>query len=95
MEIRYNRDKETGLPHIYDHGVSEQEVESILRSPLETRRGDRDSRVVIGKTPGGRHLKVIYVPDEGRQGLFVVTAYELRPKPLAAFRRRFRRKHRP
>jgi hypothetical protein len=34
MEIRYNRDEETGLPHIYDHGVSELEVEEVLRRPL-------------------------------------------------------------
>ena len=92
MEIRYNRDQETGLPHIYDHDVSEREAESILDSPLETRRGDGDSRVAIGKTPAGRYLKVIYALDEDRLGLFVVTAYELRRKPLAAFRRRYRRK---
>jgi hypothetical protein len=95
MEIRYNRDDDTGLPHIYAHGVSEHEVETILESPLETRRGDGNSRITIGKTLGGRYLKVIYVPDEDRQGLFVVTAYELRRKPMAAFRWRFRKKHRP
>ena len=94
MEIRYYLNEETGLPHIHDHGVSEREIESILSSPLETRRGDRNSRVSIGRTPGGRYLKVIYAPDEDGSGLFVITAYELRPKPLAAFRRRLRRKHR-
>ncbi len=95
MEIRYNRDEETGLPHIYDHGVSEREVESVLDFPLESRRGAGNSRVAIGKTPAGRYLKVIYVPDEQRHGLFVVTAYELRRKPMAAFRRRYRKRHRP
>jgi len=95
MEIRYNYDEDTGLPHIYSHDVSEQEVEAILDFPLERRRGERGSVIAIGKTPGGRYLKVVYVPDEDGQGLFVVTAHELRPKPLAAFRRRYRKKHRP
>ena len=94
MEIRYNRDEETGLPHIYDHCVTEREVEAILDLPLESRRGAGSSRVAVGKTPGGRYLRVIYVPDEDRNGLFVVTAYDLKGKPLAALRRRQRRRGR-
>jgi hypothetical protein len=35
MDIRYNLDSETGLPHIYDHGVWEQEVEEVLRQKGE------------------------------------------------------------
>jgi hypothetical protein len=31
MEIRYDRDSETRLAHIYDHGVGEREAEWILR----------------------------------------------------------------
>jgi hypothetical protein len=33
------------------------------------------------------------VLDDDRLGLFVVTAYELRAKPKAAFRRRYRKRH--
>ena len=33
MEIRYYRDPESGLPHIYDHGVTEAEIEWILARP--------------------------------------------------------------
>jgi hypothetical protein len=94
MEVRYNRDEDTGLPHIYGHGVSEGEVEDVLRRPLESWRGRRDSRIVIGQTAAGRLLQVIAVPDPDGLGIFVVTAYDLRGKPLAAFRRRQRRRGR-
>ncbi|TMB88173.1 MAG: DUF4258 domain-containing protein [Chloroflexi bacterium] len=94
MEIRYNRDEDTGLPHIYGHGVSEAEVEQVLSHPLETRRAGRDSRAVIGQTDAGRYLRVIVVPDPAGDGVFVVTAYDLTGKPLAALRRRQRRRGR-
>jgi hypothetical protein len=48
--------------------------------------------VVIGKTRAGRYLRVIYVPDPEPGSVFVITAYELRGKPLFAYRRRLRRK---
>jgi len=31
MNIRFYSDPETGLPYIYDHGVTEEEVEDILK----------------------------------------------------------------
>jgi hypothetical protein len=31
MEVRFYVDPETGLPHIYNHGVSEAEVLQVLR----------------------------------------------------------------
>ena len=33
MDIRYYIDPETELPHLYRHGVAEQEVEEVLRRP--------------------------------------------------------------
>ena len=59
MNIRYNVDPDTGLPHMYQHGVSEQEVEDILAHPIESRRGNGDSVVLTGKTWRGRFLRVI------------------------------------
>ena len=91
MEIRYNRDEDTGLPHIYGHGVSEREVEEVLYRPLENWRARGDSRVVIGRTTAGRYLQVVVVPDPDGAAVFVVTAYDLRGRPLTAFRRRQRR----
>ena len=50
MNVRYNVDPDTGLPHMYQHDVSEAEVEEILDRPLESRRGDRNSILLTGKT---------------------------------------------
>src|SRR5260370_18807904 len=39
MEVRYFRDPDTGLPHIYNHGVTEAEVLQVLRKPGPGDRG--------------------------------------------------------
>jgi hypothetical protein len=64
MEVRYFRDPETDLPHIDDHGVTEAEVEQILRGSGEDLPAARGSRMKLGQTAAGRYLQVIYVPDE-------------------------------
>jgi len=92
MNIRFYRDPTTGEPHIYNHGVTEEEVEEVIRRPGEDRHGREGSRVAIGQTRTGRSLRVIYVPDPEPDSIFVITAYELRGKPLVAYRRRQRRK---
>jgi len=95
MNVRYNVDADTGLPHMYQHGVSEQEVEEILAHPIERRRGDGDSVVLAGKTWRGRFLRVIVAFDSDREGCFVMTAYDLRGKSLKALRRRMRKRGQP
>lgn len=92
MNVRYYIDPETREPHIYSHGVEIDEVEDVLISPGEDYPGRENSRVAIGRTRSGRCLRVIYVPDSETGYVFVITAYELRGKPLAAFRRRMRRR---
>jgi hypothetical protein len=94
MDIRFHIDPETGQPHMFDHGVTEDEVRQVLRKPGEDRAGDEDSRVAIGKTAAGRYLKVIYVRDAVGPDVFVITAYDLTGKPLKAYRRRQRRRGR-
>ena len=91
MNIRFYIDPETSLPHIYKHGVDESEVEDVLKSPGEDRPGREGSRVAIGQTEAGRYLRVIYVVDPEPDSVFVITAYELKGKPLTAYRRRHRR----
>lgn len=91
MLLRFYYDPDTDLPHIYAHGVNEQEVEDVLRLPLED-AGTRRGRLAIGQTRGGRYLVVVYRPDEIGDGIFVVTAYDLRGKALSAFKRRRRRR---
>ncbi len=88
MQIRYYVDRQTSLPHIHGHNVEEDEVEDVLLSPGEDRVGHGGARVVVGQTSGGRYLKVIYVPDPAPESVFVITAYELRGKALAAYKRR-------
>jgi hypothetical protein len=85
-------DPRTDLPHIEEHRVSEEEVEEILANPAEDRPGKEGSRIALGRTSVGRYLRVIYVPDPEPNSVFVITAYELKGKPLTAFRRRHRRK---
>src|SRR5712692_3540449 len=94
MEIRYFRNPETGLPHIYAHGVTESEAEWILAHPVEDAACSGDSRQALGQTTDGRYLRVVYVPDEEGDGVFVVTAYPLAGRQLQAFRRRQRRRGR-
>ena len=48
MDIRYFRDPDSGLPHIYDHGVIESEVERILARPSEDEASADDSRQALG-----------------------------------------------
>jgi len=92
MDIRYHDDPDTGLPHIYGHGVTAEEVEQALRGPGDDFPARRDSRMKLGQTVAGRYLQVIFVPDEDRTGVFVITAYELEGKSKKAFRRRQRRR---
>jgi hypothetical protein len=94
MEICYYLDPDNGEPHIYEHGVSEREVEQVLRGSGEDIPAQRGSRMKLGQTAAGRYLQVIYVPDEDPDSVFVVTAYELHGKAKQAFRRRQRRKPR-
>ena len=94
MKIRFYIDPQTAAPHIYNHGIDEGEVEEVLRNPGEDRQGREGSRVAIGQTKGGRYLRVIYVPDPEPERVFVITAYELKGKPLTAYRRRRRKRDR-
>ena len=92
MDIRYYIDPETERPHIYGHGVTEQEVEEVLGRPMEDRPGREGSRVALGRTQAGRYLRVIYVPDPIPNSVFVVTAYRLGRNAQRALRRRRRRR---
>ena len=92
MNIRYYLDPTTGQPHILEHDVDEREVQDVLETPGEDRPGRDGSRIAVGQTRAGRYLRVIYVPDPEPESVFVITAYELKGKPLLAYRRRRRRR---
>ena len=80
------------MAHIYGHDVTEEEVIDILQSLAEERSGREGSRVALGHTASGRYLRVIYAPEPKGNCVFVITAFDWTGKPLAAFRRRRKRK---
>ncbi len=94
MNFRFYIDPERGYPHIYTHDVVEEEVEDVLLAPVEDRVSRRGARNAIGRTAGGRYLRVIYLRDPEPGSVFVITAYELTGNALAAYRRRRRRSNR-
>lgn len=49
-KICYFVDPETDSPHIYNHGVDENEMEDVLNRPGEDRQGPEGARVAIGQT---------------------------------------------
>jgi hypothetical protein len=67
-------------------------VEEVLKKTGEDRPGQEGSRIAIGQTSSGRYLRIIYVSDPQPNSVFVITACELTGKPLAAYRRRRRKK---
>jgi hypothetical protein len=64
VHLRFYLDPETGLPHIYAHGVDESEVQQALRKPLEEIRGRGTSFIAIGQTRSGHYLRIIHSPDD-------------------------------
>jgi hypothetical protein len=92
MDLRFHIDPDTGEPHIFEHGVNEEEVRQVLVLRGDDFQGRRNSRIRFGQTLAGRYWKVIYVPDAERDSVFVITASDLKGKALTAFRRRQRRK---
>ena len=91
MRTRFYVDPATGEPHIHNHQVEEHEVIDVLDRPGEDRAGREGSRIALGQTASGRYLRVVYVAEP--EGVFVITAYDLNGKPLAAYRKRRRKKH--
>lgn len=92
MEVRFYEDPATGDLHIHNHGVVAEEVEDVLRRPLEDRPGRSGARVALGKTRAGRFIRVIYVPDPYPGSIFVITAFDLGPKALKALKRRLKKR---
>lgn len=80
------------LPHIYNHNVSEEEVDDILRNPGVQSSGSEGSRIAAGQTLSGRYLRVIFKREPEIDSIFVITAYEIRGQSLKTYRRRKRGK---
>jgi hypothetical protein len=54
MDLRFYPDPERGEPHIYNHGVTEDEVADVLRAPGEDRPGWEGVRVALVQSRAGR-----------------------------------------
>jgi hypothetical protein len=93
VQVRFYIDPVTGVPHIHNHHVDEEEVIDVLAKPGEDRPGREGSRMALVQTSAGRYLRVIYVTDPAPDRVFVISAYELTGAPLAAYRKRRRKKH--
>lgn len=72
--------------------MSENEVIEASEAAAEDRTGRDGSRIALGQTAAGRYLRIVYVPDPEPDSVFVITAFELTGKPLAALRRRRKKK---
>lgn len=48
MDLRFWTDPETDLPHIFDHGVTEEEVREVLNRPVLNLRAGGNSRSIMG-----------------------------------------------
>jgi hypothetical protein len=73
--------------------MSEEEARAIAATyQIEDGPGTGDTRVLVGRTAGGRLIRVIYAPDPVPDSVFVITAYPLGPAALRALRRRLRRR---
>ena len=92
MDCRFYIDPDTDQPHIYNHGVAEHEVEDVMQNALEDRPARNGTRESLGRTQGGRYLRVVYVPDDSTDSFFIITAIDMRGNELRALRRRQRRR---
>jgi hypothetical protein len=67
-------------------------LKKCCRQRMKTIADVKAHREAIGQTNAGRYLFVLYKPSD--DGVFVITAYELKGNDLTAFRRRRRRRWR-
>ena len=56
MDLRFWVDPETRLPHIFDHGVTEEEVRQVLIRTAEDFPGTDGSRIRLGQTRAGKDM---------------------------------------
>ena len=77
MNFRFYIDPTSGLPHIYNHTVNEDEVEQALSNRGEDRPGTKDSRIAIGQTDAGRYFAGDICARSTVRQRVCITAYEL------------------
>ena len=89
MEFRWN---EWNLQHATRHGVSVEEIESLIeaaRPPFPEYRGD-GKWLVQGRGRGGRYVQAIYLLMDDDGPFFVLHARTLNDQEIRRYRRRLR-----
>ena len=88
MEFRWN---DWNVDHATQHGVSVEEIETLIeaaRPPYPEDVG-RGKWMVVGQSPGGRFVQVLYVVDDDGT-IYVIHARPLNDREKRRFRRRMR-----
>jgi len=76
LNIRFYLDPVKGQTRIYKNGVNENEVEEVLKRPVDDRPAQEGSRIAIGQKSSGRYLRDIYIRDPQPTSFFVITAFD-------------------
>jgi uncharacterized DUF497 family protein len=75
-------DPDGNVQHVAEHGLTVEEIESVLRDPRSQSSKSRSSGrpQVFGWTDTGRYITVIWEEvDEDPRSIYPVTAYEVPP----------------
>ncbi|NLI78445.1 MAG: DUF4258 domain-containing protein [Candidatus Riflebacteria bacterium] len=88
MKVCFYMDPETGEPHIFKHGITEDEVYSLLENPKEDQACRGGARIARGMADSGRFLRVVYAKHQNE--IVVITGWVMAGNELKAYRRRNR-----
>jgi uncharacterized DUF497 family protein len=76
-DVIWNPDPGGNLQHIAEHGLSPDDVEEVIRNPLETTTSRSSGRpVATGYTPDGRLIFVVYEQIDDLT-VYPITVYEV------------------
>lgn len=59
MKVGFHVDRDTGLPHVENHGVETWEASDVLLNSEVDYNGREGTRVAVGQTRYGRYLRVV------------------------------------
>ncbi len=76
-DIIWNFEPGGNVEHIAEHGITTEDVESVIRDPVEKTTSRSSGRpVVTGYTPGGRLILVVYEEIDDVT-VYPVTAFDV------------------
>ena len=76
-DVIWNHEPGGNVEHIAEHGITLEDVETVICNPLERKFSRSSGRpVVVGHTTDGRLILVVY-EEINDSTVYPVTAYEL------------------